>query len=121
MKKITATIKLVPGNRGFFDPLTGIKLNVSNSIGYIYEDYDISNIRKAIKEGKIKIVGGSLPPAIAIKPVKESLNETIEKEEIITIEEVVIEEPECEIKEYEVTEYEDMYEEIENLEEEDGE
>ena len=121
MKKITATIKLVPGNRGFFDPLTGIKLNVSNSIGYIYEDYDISNIRKAIKEGKIKIVGGSLPPAIAIKPVKESLNETIEKEEIITIEEVVIEEPECEIEEYEVTEYEDMYEEIENLEEEDGE
>ena len=120
MKKITATIKLVPGNRGFFDPLTGIKLNVSNSIGYIYEDYDISNIRKAIKEGKIKIVGGSLPPAIAIKPVKESLNETIEKEEI-TIEEVIIEEPECEIEEDEETEYEDMYEEVENLEEEDGE
>ena len=120
MKKITATIKLVPGNRGFFDPLTGIKLNVSNSIGYIYEDYNISNIRKAIKEGKIKIVGGSLPPAIAIKPVKESLNETIEKEEI-TIEEVAIEEPECEIEEDEETEYEDMYEEVENLEEEDGE
>lgn len=120
MKKITATIKLVPGNRGFFDPLTGIKLNVSNSIGYIYEDYDISNIRKAIKEGKIKIVGGSLPPAIAIKPVKESLNKTIE-EEIITVEEVVIKKPECEIEEYEVTEYEDMHEEVENLEEEDGE
>ena len=116
MKKIIASIKLAPGNRGYFDPLTGINLTISNSIGYIYEDYDISNIRKAIKEGKIKIVGGNLPPAIAIKPVKESLNETIEKEEIITIEEVVIEEPECEIKEYE-----DMYEEIENLEEEDGE
>ena len=120
MKKITATIKLVPGNRGFFDPLTGIKLNVSNSIGYIYEDYDISNIRKAIKEGKIKIVGGSLPPAIAIKPVKESLNETIEKETII-IEEKTIEEIKRKIEEYEVIEYEDMNEEIEDLEEEDGE
>ena len=120
MKKITATIKLVPGNRGFFDPLTGIKLNVSNSIGYIYEDYDVSNIRKAIKEGKIKIVGGKLPPAITIKPVKESLNETIEKETII-IEEKTIEEIKRKIEEYEVTEYEDMHKEVENLEEEDGE
>ena len=120
MKKITATIKLVPGNRGFFDPLTGIKLNVSNSIGYIYEDYDVSNIRKAIKEGKIKIVGGKLPPAITIKPVKESLNETIEKE-TITIEEKTIEEIKRKIEEYEVIEYEDMNEEIEDLEEEDGE
>ena len=120
MKKITATIKLVPGNRGFFDPLTGIKLNVSNSIGYIYEDYDVSNIRKAIKEGKIKIVGGSLPPAIAIKPVKESLNGTIEKE-TITIEEKTIEEIKRKIEEYEVIEYEDMNEEIEDLEEEDDE
>ena len=120
MKKITATIKLVPGNRGFFDPLTGIKLNVSNSIGYIYEDYDVSNIRKAIKEGKIKIVGGKLPPAITIKPVKESLNETIEKETII-IEEKTIEEIKRKIEKYEVIEYEDMNEEIEDLEEEDGE
>ena len=120
MKKITATIKLVPGNRGFFDPLTGIKLNVSNSIGYIYEDYDVSNIRKAIKEGKIKIVGGKLPPAITIKPVKESLNGTIEKE-TITIEEKTIEEIKRKIEEYEVIEYEDMNEEIENLEEEDDE
>ena len=120
MKKITATIKLVPGNRGFFDPLTGIKLNVSNSIGYIYEDYDVSNIRKAIKEDKIKIVGGKLPPAITIKPVKENLNETIEKETII-IEEKTIEEIKRKIEEYEVVEYEDMNEEIENLEEEDDE
>lgn len=120
MKKITATIKLVPGNRGFFDPLTGIKLNVSNSIGYIYEDYDVSNIRKAIKEGKIKIVGGKLPPAITIKPVKESLNGTIEKE-TITIEEKTIEEIKRKIEEYEVIEYEDMNEEIEDLEEEDDE
>ena len=120
MKKITATIKLVPGNRGFFDPLTGIKLNVSNRIGYIYEDYDVSNIRKAIKEGKIKIVGGKLPPAITIKPVKESLNKTIEKETII-IEEKTIEKIKRKIEEYEVIEYEDINEEIEDLEEEDGE
>ena len=76
MKKIIASIKLAPGNRGYFDPLTGINLTISNSIGYIREDDDISNIRKAIRESKIKIVGGQLPPAINnIKPVKEAKKE----------------------------------------------
>ena len=76
MKKIIASIKLAPGNRGYFDPLTGINLTISNSIRYIREDDDISNIRKAIREGKIKIVGGQLPPAINnIKPVKEAKKE----------------------------------------------
>ena len=76
MKKIIASIKLAPGNRGYFDPLTGINLTISNSIGYIREDDDVSNIRKAIREGKIKIVGGQLPPAINnIKPVKEAKKE----------------------------------------------
>ena len=76
MKKIIASIKLAPGNRGYFDPLTGINLTISNSIGYIREDDDISNIKKAIREGKIKIVGGQLPPAINnIKPVKEAKKE----------------------------------------------
>ena len=76
MKKIIDSIKLAPGNRGYFDPLTGINLTISNSIGYIREDDDISNIRKAIREGKIKIVGGQLPPAINnIKPVKEAKKE----------------------------------------------
>ena len=93
MKKIIASIKLAPGNRGYFDPLTGINLTISNSIGYIREDDDISNIRKAIREGKVKIVGGQLPPAINnIKPVKEVKKEKpveIKKEKIEVITPVV--------------------------------
>lgn len=93
MKKIIASIKLAPGNRGYFDPLTGINLTISNSIGYIREDDDISNIRKAIREGKIKIVGGQLPPAINnIKPVKEAKKEKpvkIKKEKIEVIAPVI--------------------------------
>lgn len=89
MKKIIASIKLAPGNRGYFDPLTGINLTISNSIGYIREDDDVSNIRKAIREGKVKIVGGQLPPAINnIKPVKEVKKEKpveIKKEKIEAI------------------------------------
>ena len=93
MKKIIASIKLAPGNRGYFDPLTGINLTISNSIGYIREDDDVSNIRKAIRESKVKIVGGQLPPAINnIKPVKEVKKEKpveIKKEKIEVITPVV--------------------------------
>ena len=85
MKKIIASIKLAPGSRGYFDPLTGINLTISNNIGYVRENDNVSNIRKAIREGKIKIVGGQLPPTVNnIKSVKEAKKETpveVKKEE----------------------------------------
>ncbi len=95
MKRIIATIKLVPGSRGYFDPLTGINLSPSSSVGYVREGDNISNIRRAIKENKIRIVGGNLPPAVSIKPVRAKLikeepvlvTEPEEIEEIIEIEE----------------------------------
>ena len=105
MKKIIASIKLAPGNRGFFDPLTGINLK-SNKLGYIYEGDDVTNIRKAIREGILKIVGGKIPPAIHIKPKTKPVCE--EKEESIVIEQ--IKEIEERIKEIEET----IKEELEN-------
>ena len=111
MKKIIASIKLAPGNRGFFDPLTGINLK-SNRLGYIYEGDDVTNIRKAIREGILKIVGGKIPPAIHIKPKTEPVCK--EKEEPVIIEEPIeikqIEEMEEKIKEIE----ERIKEELEN-------
>lgn len=91
MRKIVASIKLVPGCRGFFDPVTGINLSLSNSIGYIREDDKVDNIRKAIREGKIKIVGGQLPPAINIKPIQKAKKIIKKVEEIKPVE--VKEEP----------------------------
>lgn len=73
MKRIIASIKLSPGSRGYFDPLTGINLSPSNNIGYVREGDNVTNIRRAIKENKIRIVGGSLPPAVSIKPVRAKL------------------------------------------------
>ena len=95
MKRIIATVKLVPGSRGYFDPLTGINLSPSSSVGYVREGDNISNIRRAIKENKIRIVGGSLPPAVSIKPVRAKLikeepvlvTEPEDIEEIIEVEE----------------------------------
>lgn len=91
MRKIVASIKLVPGCRGFFDPVTGINLSLSNSIGYIREDDKVDNIRKAVREGKIKIVGGQLPPAINIKPIQKAKKIIKKVEEIKPVE--VKEEP----------------------------
>ena len=108
MKKIIASIKLAPGNRGFFDPLTGINLK-SNKLGYIYEGDDVTNIRKAIREGILKIVGGKIPPAIHIKPKTKPVCE--EKEESIVIEQ--IKEIEERIKEIEETIKEELEDPVE--------
>lgn len=83
MKRIIASVKLAPGSRGYFDPLTGINLSPSNSIGYVREGDDVTNIRRAIKENKIRIVGGIIPPAVSIKPVKVKLNKVVEEQPII--------------------------------------
>lgn len=86
MKKIIASVKLAPGNRGYFDPLTGINLSISNNIGYIREDDNLSNIRRDIRCGKITIVGGQLPPSVVIpkqKAVKEE-KKVVEKKKLIT-------------------------------------
>ena len=83
MKRIIASIKLAPGNRGYFDPLTGMNLSLSNNIGYIREGDNVDNIRRDIKDGKIKIVGGKLPPAVNIeqKEIKaEPVKEEVKKE-----------------------------------------
>lgn len=81
MKKVIASIKLAPGNRGYFDPLTGINLSISNNIGYIREGDNVDNIRRDIKNGKIKIVGGKLSPAIAIIP--EEQPEPVKEEKVV--------------------------------------
>ena len=97
MKRIIASIKLTPGSRGYFDPLTGINLSPSNNIGYVREGDNLTNIRRAIKENKIRIVGGILPPAVSIKPVKVKLNKVVEEQPIIK-EEIEIQPMEEEIK-----------------------
>lgn len=83
MKKVIAVVKLVRGNRGYFDPLTGMNLSVSNNIGYVREDDDTTNIRKAIRDRKIQIVGGQLPPTVDIKP--KPVKEKKEKQEPIKV------------------------------------
>lgn len=99
MKRIIASIKLAPGNRGYFDPLTGMNLSLSNNIGYIREGDNVDNIRRDIKNGKIKIVGGNLPPAVNIKQkqVKEEPVKVEVKKESKVIKKEIVEKKKEEI------------------------
>lgn len=74
-----AIIKLAPGNRTFFDPLTGINLNQSNKVAIIYDNMKLDNIREGLKTNKIKLAEGRLPSANTL--IRETVKE-IEKSEI---------------------------------------
>lgn len=105
MKRIIASIKLAPGNRGYFDPLTGMNLSLSNNIGYIREGDNVDNIRRDIKDGKIKIVGGKLPPAVNIKQKEiemEPVKEEVEKEPKKVIKKEIVDKKKEEVKKEEV-------------------
>lgn len=74
MKRAIAKIKLAPGNAGWFDPLTNIYLTLSKKECFVYNDQDVSNIRKAIKQNKLVLKEGRLP-----SPVSEEKKETVKK------------------------------------------
>ncbi len=77
MKRAIAKIKLAPGNAGWFDPLTNIYLTLSKKECFVYNDQDISNIRKAVKENKLVLKEGRLP-----SPVSKDKKEIVEKEPV---------------------------------------
>ena len=74
MKRAIAKIKLAPGNAGWFDTLTNIYLTLSKKECFVYNDQDVSNIRKAIKQNKLVLKEGRLP-----SPVSEEKKETVKK------------------------------------------
>lgn len=90
MKRAIAKIKLAPGNAGWFDPLTNIYLTLSKKECFVYNDQDVSNIRKAIKQNKLVLKEGRLP-----SPVSEEKKETVKKsikkqiaQEVVKVEKV---------------------------------
>ena len=57
-----AEVRLVAGQGNFFDELTRIHLTMGNPIGEIYSGMNLTNIRRAIKAGRLFLVRGSLGP-----------------------------------------------------------
>ena len=95
MKRAIAKIRLAPGNAGWFDPLTNIYLTLSKKECFVYNDQDVSNIRKAIKQNKLVLKEGRLPSPVSeddkkvVKPVKKHAKPKEDKviEEVEVIEE----------------------------------
>ena len=100
MKRAIAKIRLAPGNAGWFDPLTNIYLTLSKKECFVYNDQDISNIRKAVKENKLVLKEGKLPSPVSgdgkkvakAKPVKKHVkpkeDKVVEKGEVIEEKEI---------------------------------
>ena len=87
MKRAIAKIKLAPGNAGWFDPLTNIYLTLSKKECFVYNDQDVSNIRKAIKQNKLVLKEGRLPSPVS-EEKKETVKKSIEKQIVQEIVEV---------------------------------
>ena len=100
MKRAIAKIRLAPGNAGWFDPLTNIYLTLSKKECFVYNDQDVSNIRKAIKQNKLVLKEGKLPSPVSedskevvkAKPVNKHVkpkeDKVVEKVEVIEEKEI---------------------------------
>ena len=100
MTRAIAKIKLAPGNAGWFDPLTNIYLTLSKKECFVYNDQDVSNIRKAIKQNKLVLKEGRLPSPVS-EEKKEIVKKSIKKQ---IVQEIVKVEKDEVIKQVEVIE-----------------
>ena len=58
--EVIAIVRLAPGMIGFYDPLTGIRLTLSEPEAEVYEGGNYTRIRKAIANGELELVEGSI-------------------------------------------------------------
>lgn len=84
-----ATIKLAPGEAGYYDEYSRIYLSSSRPDAVIYSGTNCTQIKRSIKSGRLRLVSGGFD-----KPV---VQEEILKEEAPVAQEVV-EEPKAEAK-----------------------
>jgi hypothetical protein len=122
--KAIGTIRLAPGNVGYFDPITRIHLTISNPEKPVLDTMNTEGLKQAVRSGSIKLISGTLSPEVN-SPVIEKVTveePQIEKtivEEIPVIEVVVEETPVEKIEEIpqDVIEYKKADEVIEVAEE----
>ncbi len=63
--KIIATIKLAPGQVGFYDPLSRIHLTLGNPTATVYSGTNCAALRRNVKAGIIRILDGTLGNDVA--------------------------------------------------------
>lgn len=63
--KVIATIKLAPGQVGFYDPLSRIHLTLGNPVATVYSGTNCAALRRNVKAGIIRILEGTLGNDVA--------------------------------------------------------
>lgn len=96
-KDIIAEIRLSNGEVGWYDEYTRIYLTIMNPTAYVYAGMNLTQIKRSLASGRIRLVKGSLVKPEPVKPeisVEAAPVEVPEKQEEPVVEEVpVIEEP----------------------------
>ena len=101
-KDIIAEIRLSNGEVGWYDEYTRIYLTIMNPTAYVYAGMNLTQIKRSLASGRIRLVKGSLVKQEPVKPetsVETAPVEAPEKqekpvvEEAPVIEEIVIEAP----------------------------
>lgn len=119
-----ATIKLAPGEAGYYDEYSRIYLSSTRPDAVIYSGTNCTQIKRSIKSGRLRLVSGGFDkpvtePVIEQPPVatEEAKEVPVQEEEVKPEEEVasaVVEEQASEVKE----EVEVPVQEVENKTEE---
>lgn len=60
MNKVIATIQLAQGRVGFYDELSRIHLSIGNPTARVYSGTNCARLRRAVKDGVIRLVDGTL-------------------------------------------------------------
>lgn len=94
MKKAIAKIKLAPGNVSWYDSLNNIYLTVGKTTeALVYEDSDLTNIKKGLRYNYITLREGTLPslntdkkekpPVVKSKVQKESPKKEVKQDKVV--------------------------------------
>jgi hypothetical protein len=66
MASVIAVVRLAPGRVGYFDDITRIHLTIANPEKPVIEGMNVTNLKRAVRGGSIKVVAGSLEPVATL-------------------------------------------------------
>ncbi len=88
-KDIIAEIKLSNGEVGWYDEYTRIYLTIMNPTAYVYAGMNLTQIKRSLASGRIRLVKGSLvkpEPVVPAVPAETAPVETQKKEDAPEVE-----------------------------------
>jgi len=85
MRDVVATIRLAPGEVGFYDEYTRIHLTYAKPEAFVFAGMNVTQIRNSVRSGRLLLKSGTL--GAGAKPVPVA---TPEPEVIPVVEEVVV-------------------------------